>query len=163
MGLFSKIELFGFADFYHRWADSGLTMDEMLQNYQRYQNKPRDIHEPIKPPKGVVERRQRVKPPGERLTRLAAAASDLKDVNVSEVNGRVRTRELVTVRQWVAYVGMSMGFEPPDFVAILGWERSGVYHKARKALQYSTTERDYRRDLNYLLEAFGCDPVNEYI
>ena len=155
MGIYSKVEMFAFADFYHRWARTGLTMEEMLINWQRYKDKPRSILDPIKPPGGKRAVQVPVKPSQQLLRDVLASASGIMGVKPAAVNGKGRQRELVTVRQMVAYVGMQLGFEPPDFNSILGWERSGIYHKERKASQFGNLEKPYRDKINKLCSEFG--------
>jgi hypothetical protein len=153
--MYSKIELFAFADFYHRFAATGLTMDEMLHNFTKYSKKPRDITAPIKAPGKVAPEKVKLKPPSQDLTRMLETACEIRGVSVNQVNGKGRERELVDVRQWVSYVGLVHGFEPPDFLRILKWDRSGIYHKSKKCVDLAETVKDYRDGLNLVLNAFA--------
>ena len=156
--MYSKIELFAFADFYHRFAATGLTMDEMLHNFAKYSKKPRDITEPIKAPNKVKPEKVKLKPPAADLTKMLELACKIRGVKVAQVNSKARDREFVDVRQWVSYVGLTLGFEPPDFLRILKWDRSGIYHKSKKCIDLAETDPEYRERLNQVLAAFGKEP-----
>jgi len=153
--MYSKIEMFAFADFYHRYESTGLTMDEMLHNFAKYSKKPRDISQPIKPPNKVKPEKVKIKPPSQTLVDILQFACDVRGVSVTQVNSKARERELVDVRQWVCYTGLILDFEPPDFLRILKWDRSGVYHKSKKCIDLAETTLEYREGLNRVLNAFA--------
>lgn len=160
MERFNRLTMYGFADFYHRFASTGLTMDEMLLNYMKYKKEPRDIGDPIKLPTKLREEVLKLKPPHTKLREVLKYACQVGQVTQDDVNSKARNREFVTVRQWVSYVGMNMGFEPMDFQRILGWERSGIYHKTSKAEILASTDMDYCVALNEILRVFGLEPIN---
>lgn len=161
MALYTKLDMFGFADFYNRWSETGLSMDEMLDNYKRYQSKPRDIFEPIKPPGQEKVVTYNPKPPNKKMRELLAMACQLMEVKEAAVNSKDRHREIVTVRQLVAYVGRQMGYEPADFSRILNWNRTLIYAQTNKAKQYAATEKEFRQKIDFLLDKFGCDKYND--
>lgn len=152
--------MFGFADFYHRFAGTGLTMEEMLINFMKYSREPRDIRDPIKLPQKLREEVIQLKPPHTTMREVLKTACKLGQVTTEEVNGKVRKREYVTVRQWVSYAGIQLGYDPSDFTTILGWERSGIYHKTKKAEELASTDMDYCIKLNEILRIFGLEPIN---
>ena len=160
MGVYSKLTMFGFADFYHRFAGTGLTMEEMLINFMKYTKEPRDIRDPIKLPKKLREEVIQLKPPHTTLRSVLNTACKLGQVSEAQVNSKTRKREYVNVRQWVCYVGVRLGYDPPDFLTILGWERSGVYHKVRKAEELASVDMEYCVTLNEILRIFGLEPIN---
>lgn len=165
MSGYTKIDMFGFADFYHRFSATGLTMEEMLQNYFRYSRSPRDIKDPIKAPNKVKAERVKIKPHRADLINILKIACEVRSnkyVNVTpeKVHSKTRHRELVDVRQWVSYVGLIHGFEPPDFLRILKWDRSGVYHKSKKCIDFAGIDSQYRDGLNVILNQFGHKPFN---
>lgn len=157
--MYSKIEMYSFADFYHRFSTVGLTLDEIFDNWAKYSNDRRDINEPIKMPKRLKEQFVKVKPPAIKLQSVLKQTCTINNVDKKAVNGKDRKRKFVEVRQWVAYVGTVMGFEPPDFERILGWERSGIYHKVRKAEELAGVDVNYRNSLNTILTAFGLESI----
>lgn len=157
--MYNKIEMFGFADFYHRFSAVGLTIEEIFQNWEKYSKNPRDISDPIRVPKRLKEELSKVKPPAIKLMSVRKQASILKGVKVEQVNGKGRKRDFVEVRQWTSYVGTEMGFEPKDFVKILGWDRSMIYHQKKKAVELAEMNINYRNSLNELLKMFGCDSI----
>ena len=160
MDLYTKLDMYGFADFYHRYSQTGLTMDEMLFNYSKYSNKPRDLNDKIKPPGQDVVAKKKPKTHMVDLVNIRKLACDIKGVTIAQVDSKDRKRDFVDVRQWVCYVGLVHGFEPPDFLRILKWDRSGVYHKSKKCVDLAERTTEYREGLNLVLNAFGH---NEFI
>jgi hypothetical protein len=152
MGLYTKIDLFSFADFYHRYATIGFTMDELLWNFQQYKERPRDLMAPerLKKPKLKPD-----KPSHKLLREILANAASLCDVTIEAVNGNSHERVLVTPRQLTCYVAMQCGFDPADIWKVLKWDRSGNYHRAKKAAIYAQVDKDFRHKLNLLLDKFG--------
>lgn len=157
--MYSQLEMYSFADFYHRFSNIGLTLDEIFENWSKYSNNKRDINDPVKVPKKLKEKVINVKPSALQLLSVLKKACVIKEVTREEVNGKARDRKYVEVRQWVAFVGTKMGFEPPDFERILGWERSGIYHKREKAEEVAYYNVNYRNSLNELLSIFGFDTL----
>lgn len=155
MALYSKLDMYGFADFYHRFCQTGLTMDEMLHNFSKYSKKPRDLNEPIKAPKKSTKPIPKLKPHWADLMNIRKFACEMKGVTIAQVDSKIRKRAFVDVRQWVCYVGMVHGFEAPDFLRILKWDRTGVYHKSKKCIILAESTKSYRQGLNQVLTAFG--------
>jgi hypothetical protein len=157
--MYSRIEMYSFADFYHRFSTVGLTLDEIFENWQKYSKEPRDINDPVRLPERLKKQVVKIKPPATKLQSVLKQTCAINNVQKSAVNGKSRKRQLVEIRQWVAYVGIEIGFEPPDFERILGWERSGIYHKKNKAAQLAKYNVNYRNSLNEVLSLFGCDTI----
>jgi len=157
--MYGKIDMWSFADFYHRFSMVGLTIDEIFENWEKYRKDRRDINDTVRVPEKLKKELRRVKPPALQLMSVRKKAALLRGVSVKDVNSKARDRPFVEVRQWVAFVGIEMGFEPPDFETILGWERSGIYHKRKKADELSLTNKEYREKMNQLLKMFGLDVI----
>ena len=155
MSIYSKIELFGFADYYHRFATTGLTMDEMFLNWARYSSEPRDIEDLVNIPKRLKEEIARVKPPAVQLWKMLNLACRINDVKKKDVNSKSSKRELVTVRQHVCYAALELGFKEADIPTILKWDRSLTYARAKACKEIASSTRNYRDNLEELLDAFG--------
>ena len=158
MSIYSKIELFGFADYYHRFATTGLTMDEMFLNWVKYSENPRDINDIVKLPRRLKEEIARVKPPAIKLWSILKMACRINGVEYTDVNSVNRKRELAQVRQQVCYVAMELGFIPADIPKILKWDRSQTYARVKKCRELATSTKKFREDLDELLDAFGLEP-----
>lgn len=162
MSLYSKIELFGFADFYHRFAITGMTMDEMLVNYLKYKDEPRDIHDPLRVPRKLKIELKAPRPPSTLLKKIVEKSCWLNNVSLRRVHSKDQHRPTVQSRQMACYVGIEAGFKPPDFSEILKWDRSQTYQRAKKCIILSETNKDYFNKLNQLLRSFGLSPfMNE--
>lgn len=157
MGLYSKIDLFGFADYYHRFATTGLTMDEMFLNWKKYTENPRDINDIVNIPKKLKKEIASVKPPATKLWSVLKVACRIHGVTREDVNSKNRKRELAIVRQQVCYVANELGFKPADIPTILKWDRSQTYHRIRKCEELAGSTKDFRWKLNQLLDAFGLE------
>ena len=155
MSLYTKIDLFGFADYYHRFATTGLTFDEMFINWKKYTENPRDINDIINLPKKLKEEIARVKPPAIKMWSILKAACEINGVKREDVNRKSSKRELVIVRQHVCYVAIELGFIPIDVHSILKWDRTQTYHRVKACRELATSTKQYRDNLNQLLEAFG--------
>ena len=92
MSTFTKIDLFGFADFYHRFATTGLTINEMFKNWQKYTDSPRDINDLAKIPKKLKDEIASVKPPALQLMQLLKVACEINGVKKDDVNSRNRKK-----------------------------------------------------------------------
>lgn len=160
MGMFNKLTMFGFADFYHRFAGTGLTMEEMLINFMKYNKEPRDIRDPIAAPAKLRQDILKLKPPHSVMRKVLKVCCEIGNVTQDEANSKVRSREFVMVRQWVCYVGVQLGYEPADFLLILEWERTGIYHRVKTAANLLETDTEYRIKVNEILRIFGCEPFN---
>lgn len=160
MSLYSKIELYSFADFYHRFAVTGLTLEEMFLNWEKYRDEPRDANDVIKLPKRLKQEIEKIKPPADILHDVVNAAAKMNHIHRDVIvgAGNSRKRRHVTARQQTAYVGSELGFDPLDFEEILKWNRSGVYHRINKAGIYANRETRYRKDLSEILKLFGQEP-----
>ena len=159
MGLYTKIDMYGFADFYHRFSTIGLTIEEIFLNWDKYKNKPRDLKDEIRLPKKMRSEVIKIRPDRRELIRLLHDACKTNNVSVMAVGSKNRKREIVEVRQWVAYIGCNLGYEPKDFKRILDWDRSGIYHKRDKAKELSENDTAYRNSLNEILQRFGLQPI----
>lgn len=153
--MYSKIELFGFADYYHRFATTGLTMEEMFLNWVKFSENPRDIDELVRLPRKLKAQIAEVKPPATKLWSVLKLACRINGVKQSDVNSKNNKRELATVRQQVCFVGKELGFTPSDFPTILKWDRSLVYARSKKCAELASSTKQYQDDLNELLHAFG--------
>ena len=159
MGLFTKLDMYSFADFYHRFATTGLTFDEMFFNWQKFNKQPRDIDKLAKIPKKLKEQIDRVKPPATKLWQLLNVACKIHGEKKEDVNSKNSKRELATIRQQVCYVGLELGFEPRDYPLILKWDRSLTYARAKKCKVLAEGNKDYRETLNELLKRFGQEQI----
>lgn len=155
MSLYTKIELFGFADFYHRFAITGLTMDEMLVNYLKYKDEPRDIHDPLRVPRKLKIELKSPRPPSSLLKKIVEKSCWLNDVLLSLVYSKDQHRPTVQAKQMACYVGIEAGFKPAEFAEILKWDRSQTYQRAKKCIILSDTDKSYCNKLNQLLRTFG--------
>ena len=160
MSLFTKIDLYSFADFFHRFAVTGLTVDEMFMNWEKYRTTPRDANEVIKLPKRLKQEIEKIKPPSEILHDVVNACAKMNHIHREAIIGthKGNNKRYVTARQQTAYVGTKLGFNPTDFEEILEWDRSSVYHRVNKAGDYAKVEKRYRDDLSAILELFGLEP-----
>lgn len=158
MSIYSKIELFGFADYYHRFATTGLTMDEMFLNWKKYSENPRDINDIVNLPKKLKEEIAQVKPPAIKLWQILKWACNINSVEYADVNSKNNKRELATTRQHVCYAALEYGFKHADIASILKWDRPLVYARAKKCKEVAASTKKYRDDLNELLNVFGLGP-----
>jgi len=151
--------MFSFADFYHRFAITGLTFDEIYQNWQKYNRNPRDMNDLSEVPKKLKEEIASVKPAALQLMKILNVACNIHEVEKSKVNSKNNKRELADVRQQVCYVALELGFTPADFPRILKWDRSLTYARAKKCMELANTVKLYRERLNELLCRFGIEEV----
>ncbi len=159
MGLYSKIELFGFADFYHRFSMTGLTIDEMFLNWVKYTESPRDINDPITIPRKMKKVISKITPAAVILWRVLNKACEIGGVTKIQVNSKFRNREYVNVRQHVCYVGFELGFKPVDFERILKWDRTSVYSRGRVCITIAEGNKNYRLQLNKLISITGLEQI----
>ena len=157
MGLYTKIDLYGFADYYHRFATTGLTLDEMFLNWKKYTENPRDVNDIVNLPKKLKKEIASVKPPATKLWSILKVACEINGVSKEDVNGKSQKRELSVVRQQVCFVAIELGFKPADIPTILKWDRSQTYHRVKKCKELATSTKEFRWNLNQLLKAFGLE------
>jgi hypothetical protein len=157
MSLYSKIELFTFADYYHRLATTGLTMEEIFLHWQKHSEKPRDLDELAKLPRKLKQQLAEVKPPAIKLQEMANVASVIHGVNRAHLDIKSSKRDLAQVRQQVCYAAIEYGFEPIDIHKILGWDRTLTYARAKKAKILAETVPEFRETLQELLARFGLE------
>ena len=157
MGLYTKIDLYGFADYYHRFATTGLTLDEMFLNWKKYTENPRDVNDIVNLPKKLKKEIASVKPPATTLWSVLKTACKIHGVSRERVNGKSQKRELSIVRQQVCFVAIELGFQHSDIPTILKWDRSQTYHRVKQCKELAISTKEFRWKLNQLLKAFGLD------
>ena len=157
MSIYTKIELYGFADFYHRFSTTGMTIEEIFQNWSKYVENPRDINDLISVPKRLKEDLGKVIPPATLLWRLANTTCEIHEVSKTNLNGRSNKRLYTGPRQHIAFIGTELGFKPKDFIRILKWDRGRVYAKVKACVNIAKYDAEYRRKLNELLKMFGLE------
>jgi len=154
--MYSKADLFGFAEYYLRLHHRKMTMEEILFNYLKGHIKPQDlVEDDILPIKDVNEKV--IIPPDYVLINVRDMACKLSGVTVKDVNSKKRNREFVEVRQMTCWIAVQMGYAPRDITRILKWDRSVTYQRVEKAEELASTIKEYRWRLNELAKRFGLN------